>query len=79
VITRARGGLGAVAARPVRAHAAEAEAIGRAPDQATAELVGEAAASAVTPITDVRSTADYRRQLVRRLVVRFVVNAGDQA
>jgi xanthine dehydrogenase small subunit len=79
VITRARFGLGAVADRPVRAHAAEAEAIGRAPDQATAELVGEAAASAVTPITDVRSTADYRRQLVRRLVVRFVVNAGDQA
>lgn len=78
VITRARFGLGAVADRPIRAYKAEEAAVGRAPDAATAEAVGAAAVASVTPITDVRSTADYRLELVRRLLVRFVINAGEQ-
>ncbi len=76
VITRARLGLGAVADRPIRALAAEAVAVGRAPDHATAALVADAAVAPITPITDVRSTASYRREVVRRLVMRFILAAG---
>lgn len=79
VITRARFGLGAVADRPIRALAAEAAALGRAPDQATAEAVGDAVYAAVKPISDVRSTATYRHDLARSLVVRFVLQAGETA
>ncbi|HVV87048.1 MAG TPA: FAD binding domain-containing protein [Kofleriaceae bacterium] len=78
MITRARFGLGAVADRPIRARAAEASAVGRAPDRATAEVVAEAAVASITPISDVRSTASYRLDLVRRLVMRFVIMAGGQ-
>ncbi len=76
VITRARFGLGAVADRPIRALAAEAAAIGRPADRATAALVADAAVAAITPITDVRSTAGYRLGVVRGLVMRFVISAG---
>ena len=78
VITRARFGLGAVADRPIRALAAEAAAVGRAPDEATALAVGDAAVASITPITDVRSTAAYRLELVRRLLMRFIHAAGQQ-
>lgn len=76
VITRARFGLGAVADRPIRALAAEAAAIGRPADRVTAALVADAAVAAITPITDVRSTAGYRLGVVRGLVMRFVISAG---
>jgi len=76
VITRARFGLGAVADRPIRALAAEEAAIGRPADRATAALVADAAVAAITPITDVRSTAGYRLGVVRGLVMRFVISAG---
>jgi CO/xanthine dehydrogenase FAD-binding subunit len=77
VITRARFGLGAVADRPIRAPVAEAAAVGRAPDATTAQAVGVAAVASVTPMTDVRSPAGYRLELVRSLLVRFVINAGE--
>lgn len=76
VIAWARFGLGAVAARPIRAAAAEAAAVGRAPDAATARAVAAALAGEITPISDVRSAADYRLEVAQRLLVRFVINAG---
>lgn len=70
---------GSVAPVPVRLREAERAAAGRAIDDAVAADVGAAAAGEVTPIDDVRSTADYRRfalaRVVRRVVLRAV--AGD--
>jgi CO/xanthine dehydrogenase FAD-binding subunit len=76
-IAWARFGLGAVAARPIRATAAEAAAAGRAPDAATARAVADALAGEIQPITDVRSAADYRLEVAQSLLMRFVVNAGN--
>ena len=77
-ITRARFGLGAVADRPIRAPAAEAAAVGGRRDQATADKVAAAAVASITPISDVRSTASYRLELVQRLLMRFVIGPGDR-
>lgn len=76
VIAWARFGLGAVAARPIRAAAAEAAAAGRPADEATARAVADALAGEIRPITDVRSAADYRLEVAQALLVRFVLNAG---
>ncbi len=77
-ITRARFGLGAVADRPIRALGAEAAAVGRPANRATADEVGAAAVATLRPITDVRSTADYRLELARRLITRFVITASGE-
>jgi carbon-monoxide dehydrogenase medium subunit len=74
-IARARIALGAVAPTPIRARKAEALLVGRKP---TAELLAEAAAVAVTetsPISDLRASADYRRQLTAVLVRRALEKA----
>jgi len=75
-VTWARFGLGAVAARPIRAAAAEAAAAGKAPDASTARAVGDALAGEIKPISDVRSAADYRLEVAQSLLMRFVINAG---
>lgn len=65
-----RIGLGAVAPTPVRTASAEKILNGKA---ATKELIAEAATDAyrdATPIDDVRSTALYRKEMVRILVRR---------
>lgn len=76
VIAWARFGLGAVAARPIRATAAENAATGRAPDATTARAVADALAGEIKPISDVRSAADYRLEVAQSLLMRFVQNAG---
>ena len=62
----AKIGLGAVAATPVRAFHAEELLIGQ---KLTDELIAEAALVAseqdCTPITDMRATKEYRREMVR--------------
>ena len=64
--------LGAVAARPIRAHAAEAALSGH---PLTAEAIAEAgllAAEAASPISDVRGSAAYRRHVIRVVVGRLL-------
>ena len=56
-----RVALGSVAATPVRARATEAALEGRAPNPETADLAAETLAGELSPIEDVRSTAEYRR------------------
>lgn len=64
--------LGAVAATVLRAHEAERLlAEGGNPEQA-AQLISQQA----KPITDLRSTADYRRALVGRLLLRGLADAA---
>ncbi len=71
-IVALRLAAGSVAPVPVRLRAAEEAAIGRLPDEETAERAGRAAAGEVQPIDDVRSTAEYRRWVLGRIVRRMV-------
>ena len=68
--------LGAVAPTPVRARRAEAAVEGQALTEALAEKAGEIAAEESKPITDVRSSADYRRAMVAAMTKRALLNAA---
>jgi xanthine dehydrogenase small subunit len=72
-VTLARLALGAVREVPIRARAAEALLEGATPDGELADRVAEAVGQDAAPIDDVRSRADYRRAVARRLVRRFVL------
>ena len=79
-VVSARIALGAVAPAPMRALQAESLLVGKTPDGA---LIAEAAAlveRAVQPISDVRASADYRREmsavLARRALEECAVLAG---
>lgn len=71
-VARARVALGAVADRPVRLRGVEDLLVGQAPDEALAARAAEAVRGAITPITDVRSTKEYRLDVAARLVAGFV-------
>ena len=73
-----RLGAASVAATPVRLEVAESAAVGR-PLEEAAEAAARAAAESVTPIDDVRSTADYRRFALHAVVRRLVLSLGDDA
>jgi len=60
--------LGSVAPTPVRAAEAEGLLVGRQMTMETIEKAAAAAVEAAVPITDVRSTAAYRKEMVRILV-----------
>jgi len=83
VCKEARIGLGAVASKAFRATKAEAVLAGRAPDEAAIAAAAEAAAAEAEPITDFRSTEEYRiemiRVLTRRALEKAVENAGRAA
>jgi CO/xanthine dehydrogenase FAD-binding subunit len=70
VVSAARVALGAVADRPIRVAAVEDAVRGLSPARA-AEAARAALRSAIRPIDDVRSTADYRREVAENLVARF--------
>jgi CO/xanthine dehydrogenase FAD-binding subunit len=75
-VTNARIALGAVRERPIRARHAEAELIGNPPTPEVAARVGDALMADISPIDDVRSTADYRRAVAGNLAARFVTWLG---
>jgi CO/xanthine dehydrogenase FAD-binding subunit len=70
VVVDARIALGAVAERPIRIAAVEAAVRGQ-PRAAAADAARAAVRSTIRPIDDVRSTADYRREVAENLVSRF--------
>ncbi len=72
-IAELRLAAGSVAATPVRLRKAEEAALGREPGSETAAIVGAAAAAEVEPIDDVRSTAEYRKFALERVVRRVVL------
>ena len=79
ICKEARIALGSVAPRVVRATQAEDMLRGKAPD---AEAIGHAArlaAESVTPISDLRSTAEYRKEMVGILVKRGIERALERA
>ena len=68
--------LGAVAPTPIRARRAEAALDGQVLTEALAEKVGQIAAEEAKPISDVRSSADYRRAMVGAMTKRALLNAA---
>jgi aerobic carbon-monoxide dehydrogenase medium subunit len=68
--------LGAVAPTPIRAKRAEAALDGQILSEEMAEKVGAIAAEEAKPISDVRSSADYRRAMVGAMTKRALLNAA---
>jgi len=68
--------LGAVAPTPIRARNAEALLEGQILTEELATKAGEESAKESKPISDVRSTADYRRAMVSVMTKRAILNAA---
>jgi carbon-monoxide dehydrogenase medium subunit len=66
----ARIALGAVAPTPIRARQAETILQGQKLDEGLLDRAAELAAQASSPITDIRASAEYRRELVKVLTKR---------
>ncbi|GBD10907.1 6-hydroxypseudooxynicotine dehydrogenase complex subunit alpha [bacterium HR23] len=75
VVARARIALSAVAPTPVRARDAEAVLEGQRPTPALLVEAGEKAVLATNPITDVRGSIAYRKELVKVLTRRTLSKA----
>ncbi|MPS92510.1 xanthine dehydrogenase family protein subunit M [Comamonas sp.] len=71
--------LAAVGPTPIRASAAEALLQGRSPDQALIAAASQSAATAATPISDVRASAEYRSDMVDVLTARALALAIKEA
>ncbi len=76
-IRNARIALGSVAPTIVRATEAEAYLAGKELTDAVIERAAELAASAARPISDVRGSADYRRDMIRVLTARALRQLRD--
>ena len=74
-VSHARIVLGAVAATPIRAHAAEALLQGQRPTPDVFSAAAQAAMAESRPISDVRASADYRRRMVGVLTLRALDEA----
>lgn len=68
--------LGAVAPTPIRANNSEALLEGKVLTEELAAKVGDEAARESKPISDVRSSADYRRAMVGVMTKRALLNAA---
>lgn len=78
-ITDARIGLAAVAPTPIRATEAEDLLKGNAPTPELLEQAGEAAATGCSPISDLRCSAEHRREMVDVLTRRTLQYALERA
>lgn len=78
-ITDARIGLAAVAPTPIRATEAEDLLKGKEITSELLEQAGEAAAAATSPISDLRCSAEHRKEMVNVLTRRTLQLAIDRA
>ena len=76
VLRKVRIAFGAVAPTPIRAPRAEAALEGRAPDGQTLEAAARAALEEIHPISDVRASDWYRRELVHNMLKRIFAHVG---
>lgn len=74
VIAEARIGLGAVAAKPIRALATERAILGKPANEDTAAVARASLAGEITPIDDIRSTAAYRLRVTQNMVARMIID-----
>ena len=70
IIEEARIGVGAMAAIPMRAQAAEAALKGQPLVQASFEAARQALINEFTPLSDMRASAEYRQQVAGNLLLR---------
>lgn len=68
--------LGSVAAIPIRARTTERLLEGSRPTPETADRAAETLATEISPIEDVRSTAEYRRAVAARVLHRLIREEG---
>jgi len=78
-VVKARVALGAVSPKPIRAREAEAVLLGRVLDDQPIRESAERAGEACTPISDLRASAAYRKEMVVRICRRGLAAAYDQA
>lgn len=71
-LTNVRVSFGAVAPTAIRVRGAEATLEGRAPDAATIAAAATAAVNEINPISDVRASAWYRRELAGNVLRRML-------
>lgn len=75
VCTDARIVLGAVAPTPIRAGKAEEAVKGKKLDESLIEQAGQIASGEASPISDVRTSMDYRRKMVKILTIKALSQA----
>ena len=75
ICQEARIALGAVAPTPIRVPQAEALLSGKSLNNENIEKVIEKVAEAASPISDIRSSAEYRRELLKVLTRRTIKGA----
>jgi xanthine dehydrogenase small subunit len=71
VVTAARIAFGGMAGVPKRARAAEAALIGKPWNEATVRAAMAAMDGDFTPLSDMRASADYRREAARNMLLRY--------
>jgi xanthine dehydrogenase small subunit len=69
-VVSVRIGAGGVAATPVRASKTEAALLGTTWNEATIKQAQQVIGKEFSPITDMRASADYRRQVLQNLMQR---------
>lgn len=73
IVQAARLGLGGMAAVPTRAPLTEAALIGRPFDLAVAQAASLVLAQELTPLSDWRASAEYRRQVAGNLLIKAAI------
>jgi xanthine dehydrogenase small subunit len=76
VVQKARIGLGGVAATPIRALATEAALEGKPWTQETVDAAAEVMGGEGTPISDMRSSAEFRRAMLGQALRKLYVESG---
>jgi xanthine dehydrogenase small subunit len=78
LVTRASIGAGGVAATPARARATEAALRGQPWTEATVRAAMDTLRAEFSPISDMRASGDYRRQVLGNLLWRFWLESQGQ-
>ena len=77
-VVQASIGVGGVAATPVRASATEAVLHGQAWTEATVRAAMDMLRAEFSPISDMRASGDYRREVLGNLLLRFWLESQGQ-
>jgi carbon-monoxide dehydrogenase medium subunit len=72
----ARVALGSVAPTPLRMYVVEEWLKGRKLDEATVREAADKVSQGIKPITDIRGSAEYRREAARGLAMEALTRAG---
>jgi xanthine dehydrogenase molybdopterin binding subunit/xanthine dehydrogenase small subunit len=78
IVRHARLAYGGVAAMPLRALKTEAALVGKIWDEKTIREVTPILQTEFTPISDVRGSAEFRRELIVNLFEKFFSSVGDE-